>query len=141
MLTSPNLDRLQRLRALISSKPEEVVELDTWACGTTFCAVGWATQDLQFQKEGLTLEYHAPMFEGKHEWAAVTAFFGITEGQAEYLFLAKRHEPFKYYRDGGQLGELIPADEPHMLGASDKLLVLHRLDTFITNVRETDPTA
>ncbi|MEN7527874.1 hypothetical protein [Cupriavidus sp. DL-D2] len=134
MLT-PHIGRLQRLRALIATKPEEVIDLDTWACGTVFCAVGWATQDPEFQKEGLTLGYHAPMFEGKHDWAAVTAFFGITEGQAEYLFLNKRDVPYRYYRDDGEKGELIPADDAEVLEASDKVLVLHRLDTFISNAK------
>lgn len=135
MLTQPNLARLERLRALISSKPEEVIDLDNWACGTVFCAVGWATQDPQFQKEGLTLGHHVPMFEGKHEWAAVTAFFGIAEGQAEYLFLNKRDAAYRYYRDDGELGELIPADDEEVLEASDKVLILHRLDTFISNAK------
>lgn len=140
MLT-PHIERLERLRALLASKAEEEVDLSTWAypCGTVFCAVGWATQDPDFQKEGLKLGHtinslRGPKFGELDDWHAVEAFFGLTPGQAECLFMPYRLSD-EFYHDGRGTRQRLDADKAD----TQQGAVLARLDTFIANVKVSQP--
>lgn len=74
-------------------------------CGTSACAVGHACLDPRFNALGLTLYWPelrrsmampVPDFIdgpfGYRDWAAVKAFFDLSEHQAHYLFLDDRYE-------------------------------------------------
>lgn len=61
-------------------------------CGTSACAIGWATyfrlfDDVGFKAEILTLNSIAPYYDGLSSWDAVHAFFGLTDAEAANLFV------------------------------------------------------
>lgn len=60
------------------------------ACGTTGCAIGWATALPEFQSEGFRADTElgcsAPIYGGMAAWDAVALFFKINELQARRLF-------------------------------------------------------
>jgi hypothetical protein len=109
-------DRLIRLADFIEKLPPERFDFSTWvgdewegkpdlSCGTTACAVGWASTMPEFRALGLEL---GPI--GPHEsmayprlvgskvrgWSgaieACTTVFGLTESEAAFLFVA-RNDP------------------------------------------------
>lgn len=57
-------------------------------CGSSACAVGWATYYPEFIEQGLkrTAFAGAPAFMGEEAWDAVTAFFGLTHDEAQLIF-------------------------------------------------------
>jgi hypothetical protein len=60
-------------------------------CQTAFCVMGWAAQDPWFITRGFRLsnedrDLPVVFFKGKTGWDAVTAFLGITEDEALFLF-------------------------------------------------------
>ena len=92
--------RLLRLADILENVPPERFGLLTWSretpCGFAGCAVGWATQDPEFQAEGLVMGAVAtwglstpvsvPVFGQTAGWDAVQGFFGIGHGTALTLF-------------------------------------------------------
>lgn len=107
-----NIERLTRLRNFLRDNvKDERFNLATWAgndkiewgglrdlsCGTTACAMGWATTIPEFQALGLKLvrqpdtisgEFYPPTieFEGETHFHAAARFCGISDSEAEYLF-------------------------------------------------------
>lgn len=74
----------------LEGKPESVPSMD---CGTVGCAVGLAMLLPEFQAEGLAMhpmsfgdDRWVPEYFGYHRFSAVTAFFNLTDTEAEYLF-------------------------------------------------------
>lgn len=66
------------------------------SCGTTACAVGLAVVSGAFKRSGLKNYFEGgssicPEFEGKNEWPAVRAFFGLSFGEDEFLFSDHRY--------------------------------------------------
>lgn len=57
-------------------------------CGTKACAVGLACLLPKFQEQGLRFDpvMKSPTFQGLSHWDAVESFFGLTHGEALYLF-------------------------------------------------------
>ena len=57
-------------------------------CGTTACAVGWATAIPSFRKAGLKLNnFRDPIFKKSTNWNAVKKFFDLpSRYDADYLF-------------------------------------------------------
>ncbi|MCY1358659.1 hypothetical protein D9M69_452010 [compost metagenome] len=93
-----NVERLERLCGLLKRVKPEGFDLSGWGwstatCGTVACAVGWATQDPWFRREGLRSEagYFYPIFEGEADWDAVELFFELSSEEAEHLFSADRY--------------------------------------------------
>jgi len=106
MKTEATHRRLLMLADLLDTVPKEQFDLSCWAhkpkgkriggCGTTACAVGWATTHPGFKKAGLRLkkrERHTavPEYKGHVSWAAVTAFFGVDLRQAGLLFMSAQY--------------------------------------------------
>lgn len=65
--------------------------LIAWGCGTTCCAIGFATLDPLFNREGFkywvnSLGTLAPLYRELTGWTAVSKFFEITGEEADYLF-------------------------------------------------------
>lgn len=87
---------LLRVVRLLESMQDDRFNLSTWhsrnSCGTTYCAMGYAASTEWFRQRGLTLDgcggirfdRSRPAADG---FTAVAKFFGISNDQAEYLFL------------------------------------------------------
>ncbi len=106
-------DRLLRLADFIETLPEGRFKFSYWvgatwqgaedlSCGTTACAIGWATTMPEFRELGLRLfrnrDFAYPALIGHsldgsnvEEWRATVEalhfIFGIDEDAAEYLFV------------------------------------------------------
>lgn len=66
--------------------------LTKFDCGTSACALGWATTIPSFRKSGLKMDEHGDVqFEdSKHNcFMSASKFFNITKYEAEYLFDGK----------------------------------------------------
>lgn len=116
MSTQEQLDRLSRLADFLDTLPPERFDFGTWAsdadinqCGTTACALGWATTIPEFQALGLQLRpVEDPIikcFVALESWvddsntfaasiAACGSVFGLTSKEAQYLFFPEYHLPF-----------------------------------------------
>ena len=93
-------ERLHQVcRVLRDLPPKKGFSLSYWtsddisgSCGTVACAIGWATYDSWFQRQGFHLLpetfAHAPRpsYKGATNWNAVTKFFGIDKATALDLF-------------------------------------------------------
>lgn len=131
-----HVDRLRRLAFhLRNDVKDEVFNLATWvgnddvpwegkedlSCGTSACAMGWATTIPEFKQLGLHLERLSPSGQGfivfgefKH-FEAAAKFMDITYKESEYLF-----DPSKY-----------PEDD-----YTTRLQVCERIEDFIENGME-----
>lgn len=70
---------------------EHVQNISEYKCGTSACAVGWATLDPWFNEKGLQSAYsqsdiYLIKFDGLYDWRAIEEFFGLDEDEAEDLF-------------------------------------------------------
>lgn len=99
------IERLRALYALMSGIPSDHVNLSRWRttlrggatndrellkteCGTTGCAVGWATAHPEFKAQGFTLESGVPSLNAYcTSWSAVEIFFNLKPDMARYIFL------------------------------------------------------
>lgn len=98
-----NIPRLRHLITVLETVPEDHFDLNHWKCGTTACACGWAGQDPVFNAQGFIL---VPSGDGRYGepvlpdpdggqltgFDAVEAFFGLTERQAESLFMTNAYD-------------------------------------------------
>lgn len=131
-------DRLRRLAFYLRNDiKDEVFNLATWvgnddvpwegkddlSCGTSACAMGWATTIPEFKQLGLHLERFSPSGQGflvfgeaKH-FEAAAQFMDISLKEAEYLF-----DPAKY-----------PEEDD-----TSRLEVVERIEDFITNGMDED---
>lgn len=104
------LERLKRLVVVleaVKADPAKAREFDieTWstetpACGTHYCACGWATTDPILAAEGLHLVANSlnPASPSKQiaygderDFEAVRHFFGITYDEADHLFYGENY--------------------------------------------------
>lgn len=86
----------------INPPPDRRFSLSTWlsndcswssGCGTQACAIGEASFVPEFKKLGFHMRFSSvnhgtkwPWYKRKNNWAAVRAFFGITQEVADTLF-------------------------------------------------------
>lgn len=100
-----NTEALLKLAELMDTTPPEKLDLRHWACGTTACVIGHAMYNPWFNERGFYAQksvltrYPAPAYIDPLEsddgwptppavgWGAVYEFFGLTQTQADYLFL------------------------------------------------------
>lgn len=86
-----NRIRLAILAKFLLTVPEEKFSLQTWKCGTTACAVGWACTIPEFKEEGLSYydesnQHFAPKYKGEWHFDAVDEFFDISYRDSLWLF-------------------------------------------------------
>jgi hypothetical protein len=60
-------------------------------CGTAGCALGWACIVPSFYKAGLRLVEGLPDYKGYSTYEAAGFFFGLSEGEAKFLFHSSNH--------------------------------------------------
>lgn len=110
--------RLTKLVAILRDLPEEKFDYTHWigpdwkgdpklSCGTTACALGWATADEEFRELGLRAfqsESGAPpviVFQvggwTAHNFDAAEFFFGVTSAEASFLFSPGQSGPGMYW--------------------------------------------
>jgi hypothetical protein len=98
------LDDFANVKATLRSNPAskrrpERFSLNTWACGTTACAVGVAGLHPWFRERGLGLvilpgygfALVEPVYGVDIGWVAVERFFGLTRQDSPYLFSAHEY--------------------------------------------------
>ena len=99
-----SIRRLMVLAEFLRTVPRKRFNLESWVddeyppvldpenpeCGSTACAVGWATTIPEFQALGLYLSVVNgvlfPVFGGWERLHAVVCFFGLTIAEGEHLF-------------------------------------------------------
>jgi len=86
-------ERLAYLAAFLDTVAPDRVTFSRWYSSGKGCAVGLAAVlEPRIQAQGLglanedSLKECRPVYAGKSDWEAVTAFFGITHQQATVLF-------------------------------------------------------
>lgn len=86
-------ERLERLAAFLEELPADSLTFCCWYDRGKGCAVGLAAAlDPWFKAQGLRLEgvesvkECRPVYRSRSDWAAVTAFFGLTGEDARALF-------------------------------------------------------
>lgn len=92
----------QRLRILadfLPTVPGEQFDMSNWiaggreleqGCGTSGCAAGWAGTIDAFRAVGYRCGQDGPRFDGRSDWSALAAFFGISNDDALNLFCPMR---------------------------------------------------
>lgn len=86
----------------------------TMSCGTVVCALGLAALDPEFNKQGLTFEvqplplkkgfaHMMPKCEGRTGFEAGARFFGISYGDARYLFDPDCYDGTPQHAEGERL--------------------------------------
>lgn len=106
----PQTDRLLRLADFLDTVPPEQFDYNIWfngtalgECGTTACALGWATAIPEFQALGLELRSDEPWPSGESRYVALRnteergwkkcseeaaeVVFGLTKKQHDFVFL------------------------------------------------------
>lgn len=77
------------------------------SCGTTACAIGWATTIPAFRKAGLRLTAHGIVIGASHiDEAAGLDLFAITDFEWDYLFLPSNTLPDTFP------GKVVPPQGP-----------------------------
>ncbi len=106
-------DRLLKLAEVLDNVPVEKFDFGSWgkfnskgnfdlSCGSTACAIGWASTIPEFQELGLKICYAnnsgvrvpayfrtalwRPLFQGRVDFDAVAELFDISPGDAWILF-------------------------------------------------------
>lgn len=120
--------RLLRLADFLDALPEDRFSFDVWAsydwtdsqCGTSACALGWATTIPEFRALGLCMkvdpaeEWKSPVLDTctKPTWEATCdatrEIFGLDKEMTQYLFVANNGEDHGY---GPQLFDDATASE------------------------------
>lgn len=106
-----NKKRLLKLADFLETVPRKRFDMQTWvgdewkgkedlSCGTSACAMGWATTIPSFRKLGLRLQRsyvwgHSPAYGSRYGLDAAQKFFEIDLQTATLLFA-----PAKEYKDG-----------------------------------------
>lgn len=103
----PNVKRLQVLVEFLRKLPKEKFNLRNWQysngwgicvsiksledlknCGTTACALGWASLIPEFKKAGLDRNTSGcPSYKGEYGFGAAMKFFAICYEDSKYLFI------------------------------------------------------
>lgn len=86
-------ERLDQLARFLDTLPAGMLTFSKWYGDGRGCAVGLAADgDPWFRAQGLALLHDErlkdcqPVFEGRKDWCAVVAFFGISHAEARELF-------------------------------------------------------
>ena len=102
----PNVEALLKVVEILEATPDEAVDLQSWTCGTTACAIGHAANHPWFIERGLKLSGLGgyPVFhqvnEEKISWDAVEEFFDLTG----YAFRARSYsEKLKPSKERGDI--------------------------------------
>lgn len=81
----PNVEALLKVVEVLEATADEAVDLQSWTCGTTACAIGHAARHPWFIERGFGLtKLGCPIFHQENEenllsyWDAVEEFFGLT---------------------------------------------------------------
>ncbi len=97
-MSKPNYrNRLLKLADKLDSVPDEQFSYLSWvgsdwegkpdlSCGTTACALGWATTIPSFRKLGLRLHGAVPESPSGTDFDAATGIFGLAYSESIYLF-------------------------------------------------------
>lgn len=134
-----NIRRIRTLYAMLAGIPSEKIDLAYWrsnqhergfpdilhTCGTTACAIGYATTYPPFLKKGFRWcpEWGVPAYKDKKSFDAVEAFFDLTYPQARQLFS-------DHPADSQGIGKEDWAFPPHK-PATAKRAVLARIRNFL----------
>ena len=134
-----NIRRIRTLYAMLAGIPSERIDLAFWrsdqnssqpskilhTCGTTACAIGYATAYPPFVKEGFRWldSWGVPTYKNKTSFDAVEAFFDLTYPQARQLFSDST-------ADSQGIGKEDWAFPPHK-PATAKRAVLARIRNFL----------
>lgn len=146
------IERIRTLYAVLAGIPGKHMRLSTWInvehpdagmptarklvhnCGSTACALGWATLYPEFQEQGLYTANGVgwtPAFDGALCFAAAQGFFCLSSAEACVLFGTR-------YADGSGSPMKVACYEglPDMyskesLALSDKRIALHRLRRWL----------
>ncbi len=84
----------------------------TSECGSSACACGWAGTIPALRRRGLSTTSWGPQYRGRSSWLAVEQFFGLSNEDAEQLFMAASY---------------ISNDDP----ANDPVAVANRIEEFV----------
>jgi hypothetical protein len=86
-------ERLAELARFLEALPAERLTFSRWYGDGVGCAVGLAAMlEPWFQAQGLALRHDEnlkecqPVYDGRKDWRAVTAFFDLTQAEARELF-------------------------------------------------------
>ena len=100
-----DIQRLRHLMGIIEKTSESTFDMSDWVvrneCGTVCCALGWAAQDPEFIKQGLTLTNSRPGYDTKpvygdcSGYAAAQEFFDISVRDSYQLFSGPTIEELK----------------------------------------------
>jgi hypothetical protein len=81
------IDRLKKTLAHFRTVPAKFVELVCWRCGTLGCVFGHACDVPEFAVDGLRFNHNGRVeFGDLAGIAAAMKFYGLTYGQADFLF-------------------------------------------------------
>jgi hypothetical protein len=134
-INATGVERLRTLYAMMAGIPATKINLRIWrsdqenrksnvhACGTTACAVGFATAFPDFVDQGLSwsINQGVPLFYGLIGFRAVESFFGVDCRDARALF-----------NQGNSGDRHINAEDPvHPAGSQDKRRVLARIRNIL----------
>lgn len=109
---APYKERFENLLRVLeqvqnTTESQIIFDMDTWYCARQMecnsyaCAIGSCALDPWFQAQGFTLttlivtpswQFSGPTFQGKVEWNAVGAFFGISQETAAFLFRSEYYD-------------------------------------------------
>ena len=101
----PNVEALLKVVEILEATPDKAVDLQSWTCGTTACAIGHAANHPWFAERGLKLNrLGSPVFHQVNEemisWDAVEEFFDLTG----YAFRARSYpEKLKPSKERGDI--------------------------------------
>lgn len=148
-----NVEKLLTLHAALWLLPTNKVDLRTWRatdvkvvdvsdevlfqCGSTGCAIGWATAIPAFRMQGLTYNHDdgMPVYKATYgkfkQWEAVSEFFGLTESEAKCLFL----DGADAGQDDVEVGDvqLIIGKDGSEAGMPDSIRVMRRIRRYLVN--------
>jgi hypothetical protein len=89
----PNVEALLKVVEVLEATPDEAVDLQSWTCGTTACAIGHAAQDPWFIERGFKLVNNTSPYyfdrktiDHTWTWLAIERFFALETKQAASLF-------------------------------------------------------
>ena len=101
----PDVEALLKVVEILEATPDKAVDLQSWTCGTTACAIGHAANHPWFAERGLKLNrLGSPVFHQVNEemisWDAVEEFFDLTG----YAFRARSYpEKLKPSKERGDI--------------------------------------
>lgn len=100
--------RLLKLADFLEKLPKERFNFSSWvgddwegakdlSCGTTACALGWATAMPEFHRLGLKLDSEGwPRYNREVGADAAKSIFAIDSEEAEFLFTPRKRHPLRH---------------------------------------------